>query len=69
MENFSKFSKLFKVSGNVFIDEFMNTTCENLTFTTSACEQLSLCRLNLQIACVLQKFEKFSTFLVMDEFH
>ena len=32
-------------------------------------EQLSLCRLNLQIVCVLQKFEKFETFLVMDEFH
>ena len=32
-------------------------------------EQLSLCRLILQIACVLQKFEKCSTFLIVDEFH
>ena len=47
----------------------MDTTCEDSIFSTSTCEQLSLCRLILQIVCMLQKFEKFATFLVVDEFH
>ena len=65
-ESFQNFSKFLEMS----LSMILWTLCVKIKyFSTSACEQLSLCRLILQIVCVLQKFEKFATFLVMDKFH